>query len=609
MQGNENLNRIRLIRLLLKILPLIPRAFSIFMYVNKALKIKNEDRLSIGRVLEHNAIKFSDKNAVLFEDRIYTHRQFNAIVNQYANYFLSVGLGRGEVVVLYMENGPEMLFLVAALAKLGAIASIINANQKGKALVHSIHLDPGSHFVVDETLLPRFKEIKDKIRTAVPHKFYWQENTGRNACPQGYIDLQKEIANHQQHNPFTTRSIVTEERFANIFTSGTTGMPKAAIQTHRKWMQLYYWFGKVNMNLSSNDVIYVPIPFFHSNALMIAWTSAAASGAALAIRRKYSTTGFWKDIQKFQASAFIYIGEICRYLLNAPGSEEEKQHKVRKIVGNGLRPEIWKDFKKRFGINTIIEFYGAAEGNIAFTNTFNMDNTVGWTPVRYAIVKYDIMEGKPTVCQQGFFERVKVGEAGLLLSHVNNNTPLLGYVKSEDTEKKVFRNVFKKGDVWFNTGDLIRDIGYRHVQFVDRLGDTFRWKGENVSTTEVEKIVNRVNGVLLSTAYGVKIPGTDGRAGMVAIQTASEWSKGDLEKFLVALREELPAYAIPVFVRFCKMFETTATQKIKKTSLKEEAYNIDQLKDDIFILLPRTACYVKLDKTIYRGINNYQYEF
>ena len=410
-------------------------------------------------------------------------------------------------------------------------------------------------------------------------------------------------------NPSQTQTIRSGQQFAHIFTSGTTGFPKAAIQTHRKWMQLYYWFGKVNLNLSEEDVIYVPIPFYHSNALMVAWASSAASGAAMAVRRKFSTSNFWTDIEKFKASSFIYIGELCRYLINQPQSAIDKRNGVKKIIGNGLRPEIWIPFKERFEIKKVVEFYASADGNIAFTNTFNFDCTVGWSPAKYALIKYDVEEERPYINNLGHYIRAGIGETGLLLSNINSKTPLLGYVRSNENKNKIMRNVFRSNDSWFNTGDLMKPLGYRHLQFVDRIGDTFRWKGENVSTTEVEQIVNNYQDIIMSAVYGVKIPHTDGRAGMVALQTAMNWSKIEIQGFYNYLKKELPQYAIPIFIRFCTQFEITPTQKIKKYNLKSESFNIDIVSDEIYVVLPNENKFTRIDAHIHKAILANHYKF
>jgi citronellyl-CoA synthetase len=282
---------------------------------------------------------------------------------------------------------------------------------------------------------------------------------------------------------------------------------------------------------------------------------------------------------------------------------------VRVIIGAGLRYGIWKDFKKRFNIDKIGEYYSATEAVGAFANVLNFDCTVGCCFVSYAIVKFDAEEEKPKINEEGYMERVNLGESGLLLFEITGGSVFRGYTDKKATEAKIFRNVFKQGDIWFNTGDLMRDIGNTHAQFVDRLGDTFRWKGHNISTTEVEKVINNFNQVLYSTAYGVKIPGTDGRAGMSSIVPSIALDKFDLRALAETLMQNLPPYGIPIFLRFKSKLATTATYKLKKVKLKKEGFNVENLHDPMYVLLPNESEYIPLTKDIYENIQNGKYEF
>ncbi len=597
-------NKLRFTDILPGVLRLIPRIPSIAFHLRKGLGIKNEDTLSLGAVLEENAKRFPDRPALFFEDQRYTHAGFNAVINQYAHYFLAQGVQPGETVVVFVENRPELLFFIASLAKIGAVASLVNPNQRGAALKHSIEIDRGNHFLIGEEVLDAFETVRPELHLGASTTRYWVRDRNEADCPAGYIDLRAAIGKRPTHNPDTTAMVRAGQRYANVFTSGTTGLPKASIQTHRKWLVTYRWFGKINLNLRSDDVVYVPIPFFHTNALIVAWPTAA--GAAIAMRRKFSTSNFWPDVQRYNVSSFIYIGEVCRYLLNAPPSELEKQHRIRKIFGNGLRPDIWQAFKKRFHIPEIFEFYGAADGNISFTNTLNIDRCVGWSPGQYAIIKYDIENNEPYRNAAGFFEKAAPGEAGLLIAAISKKLPFDGYVNQADNTAKIFENVFAPGDRWFNTGDLMRDIGFRHAQFVDRLGDTFRWKGENVATAEVEGVISKLDGITNCTVYGVQLPHADGRAGMAALTCETHHTDFDFDGLTAALRHELPAYAVPLFVRFCDELETTATHKIKKYRLKQEGFDT---ADPVYVMLPGAKWYVRLEGAVLAGVRNGAYKF
>jgi len=597
-------NTLSIIDLLLGLAVKTPRLEAVTNSVNELLELQDSTPISIGAILEKNAILYKDHTAILYEDLTYTHFEFNGLVNRYAHVFQQHGIKKGTVAVVFLENRLETLVLISALAKLGAVASLINANQKGAVLKHSIETDQGDYFIIGEERIADFEAIRGGLKNLENSTFFGLRNYGEAPTPPDYLPLAELIKTAPTENLPITKTITLGDRFANVFTSGTTGMPKASIQTHKKWYLCYHWYGQVNMGIQSDDVFYVPIPFFHTNAMIVAWPSAASGGAALAIRRKLSISNFWKDVTKFNVSAFIYIGEICRYLMNKPPAETDTTHRIQKVVGNGLRPDIWKAFKKRFNIPEVYELYGASDGIVSYTNVFNLDCTVGLCRSEYAIVKYDVDNEVPYQNAAGLMEKVAIGEAGLLLGQITEATPFPGYVNKAKNQEKILRNVLIKGDQWFNTGDLIRDLGFHHAQFVDRLGDTFRWKGENVSTAELEAILNQFPEVAHSAVYGVALPHTDGKAGMATIHSAVPLAVFDFTQFAKAAKKALPSYAVPIFLRFVSDFEKTATHKIKKSVLKKEGITPSTDTDVIYVLLPKSDRYTKMTPEIAKAIEN-----
>ncbi len=595
-------NTLSIIDLLLGLAVKTPRLEAVTNSVNELLELQDDAPISIGHILEKNAVIYKDKTAILYEDLTYTHFEFNGLVNRYAHVFAANGIKKGTVAVVFLENRLETLVLISALAKLGAVASLINANQKGAVLKHSIETDQGDYFIIGEERVADFEAIRPELNNLEKATFFGLKNNGAQLISSDYLPLTSLIKSASTENLPITQTITLGDRFANVFTSGTTGMPKASIQTHKKWYLCYHWYGQVNMGINSDDVFYVPIPFFHTNAMIVAWPSAASGGAALAIRRKLSISSFWKDVAKFNVSAFIYIGEICRYLMNKPPAETDTMHRIQKVVGNGLRPDIWKAFKKRFNIPQVYELYGASDGIVSYTNVFNLDCTVGLCRSEYAIVKYDVDNDMPYRNEQGFMEKVTTGNAGLLLGQITETAPFPGYVNKAQNEEKIFRNVLVTGDEWFNTGDLIRDLGFHHAQFVDRLGDTFRWKGENVSTAELEAILNQFPQVAHSAVYGVSLPKIDGKAGMATINNALPLGKFDFQQFTTNIKKALPSYAVPIFLRFVFDFEKTATHKIKKSVLKKEGIYPQNDENLIYVLLPKAAIYTKMTPEIAKAI-------
>lgn len=572
-------------------------------------KTANENKISWGSCVEEIAQKYPDNIAVKFEDIVLTYKEFNERVNQYANYFISLGLKKGDVVKIFIKNRIEFLLVYTANAKIGAISSLINTDIRKKTLVYSLNLTPGKIVIVGEECFEVFNNSKSDLNLSDAQKFCFVPDGGEMALPEGFIDLPQTVKDFPVDNPPTTADVKLTDVLAYLYTSGTTGMPKAALLTHYRVVGPGFAFGRLIAEMTPDDVMYIPLPFFHGTSLMTGWSTILLSGGALALTRKFSVSHFWDEIRKFKATAFNYVGEMCRYLMNQPASPDDLNNSVRVVIGNGLRPEIWKDFKKRFDIPFIAEFYGSSEGIGGYGNVFNFDCTCGYGFGNSTIVKYDFDEEKPIKNKRGFMRKVRRGEIGLLIVESEGVNQFLGYTEEDATEVKLFRDAFKKGDAWFNTGDLMRDQGCNHAQFIDRLGDTFRWKGHNVSTTEIEEVFNIFDHVLISSVYGVKIPYTDGRAGMAAFIPSSDVSEFDFKGLTHLLSENLAPYAIPIFLRFKSDLSITHTFKLKKLKLKKEGFDLENIGDPLFILLPDESEYTPLTKEIYKNIQNRKYQF
>jgi citronellyl-CoA synthetase len=571
----------------------------------------DDAKYSIGLRIEEHALQYPDNLALLYEDERYTHKEFNEWINRYANYFLKFGLKRGDIAVVFLENRSEYLFIILALGKLGVISSLINNNLREQPLIYSMKHTPGRVYIIGEELFKAFEDIKFRLdlTDAQKESLFFVSDKGDMKSPEAYINLREQIKDSDIINPPTTSETLMGDPFVYIFTSGTTGLPKAAILKNKSILTAMTWWGDMVIEMKTEDILYITTPLFHSHGIKVAFAAALYKGSAMAIARKFSIKKFWDETRKFNATCFNYVGEICRYLYNQPPKPDDADNSVIKIVGNGLRPDIWLDFKKRFNIPEIREFYGATEDFVPnFANIHNIDKTCGICLTPYAIVKYDIEADEPIRSEKGRMRKVKAGEVGLLLGQITEPDNFYMYKDKEATEKKVFRDVFRKGDMFINTGDLLRDIGYGHVQFVDRLGDTFRWKGENVSTEEVESVINTFKQIDMCSVYGVLIPHTEGRAGMVSIHKRTD-KEFDFKGFLNFVNRYLPHYAVPKFIRFIDEFSFTATHKIKKNLLKKEGFNIDEIKNPIFILLPESSEYVPLTKEIYKGITKGKYKF
>ncbi len=565
--------------------------------------LRPTSKQSIGKVLEKWARKAPGRIALRYEDQAWSYASLNAWANRIAAEFRQAGVRQGDCVALLMENRPELLACVAATVKLGAIAGMLNHNQRGDVLNHSIGL-------VKPRLLVVSAECREAIESTdyTPAEqpgigFYWNATADHIPAPGGYRDLDKASIKHSSANAPETAGIVASSPCYYIFTSGTTGLPKASVMSHYRWLASMAGLGGATLRMRPDDVFYCCLPMYHNNALTVSWSSVLSAGATLALDTRFSASRFWDRIRHFDATAFCYIGELLRYLLNQKPGAGDREHRVRLITGNGLRPEIWADFEQRFGIENIYEFYGASECNIAFINAFGVRQTAGFTPLPFKIVAFDNETEEPVRDARGFMQEVNKGGVGLLISEITDRRPFDGYTDPAAGEKKLLRDVFKKGDCWFNSGDLVRDQGFRHIQFVDRVGDTFRWKGENVATTEIEGVLATINDLEHAVVYGVSVPNADGRAGMVAL-TLKPDTRLDGKKLARALTAELPAYAVPLFLRVREQQETTGTFKYRKVELKNEGFDPDKVTEPLYVLLDSKKGYEPLTREILAGIES-----
>ncbi|MGB3232534.1 MAG: long-chain-acyl-CoA synthetase FadD6 [Mycobacterium sp.] len=539
-------------------------------------------KTSIGKVFQDRAGRYADKVFLKFEDRELTYGEANETVNRYAAVLAARGVGHGDVVGIMLRNSVEPVLLMLAAVKCGAISGMLNYNQRDDVLEHSLGLLSASVVVAETEFVEPISE------------------SGADTDGLLTLDQLKRLAETAPTtNPATTPAVLAKDKAFYIFTSGTTGMPKASVMTHYRWLRALAGFGGLGMRLNRNDTLYCCLPLYHNNALTVALSSVLNSGATLALGKSFSASKFWDDVIRHDASAFVYIGEVCTYLLNQPPKDTDRRHRVRVIAGNGLRPAIWDEFTERFGIQRVCEFYAASEGNTAFVNVLNVDKTTGICPSPVAFVEYD-ESGDPVRDKDGGVRKVANGEPGLLLSKVSNFQPFDGYTDKEATEKKLVRDAFKEGDVWFNTGDLMRSQGFGHAAFTDRLGDTFRWKGENVATTEVEAAVSTDPQVEEATVFGVEVPDTGGKAGMVAIQLR-DGAEFDGKALAKAVYDKLPGYAIPLFVRVVEELAHTSTFKSQKVDLRKEGYGGSsgegddddvEIDDPIYVLSGKEEGYV-----------------
>ncbi|QBS45850.1 long-chain-acyl-CoA synthetase [Nocardia sp. CS682] len=535
--------------------------------------VKPDDKSSVGLYFQRTAHRYPDRPFLRFEGTTYTYGAANAAANRYASVLAEHGVGRGDVVGVLMTNRPETLFVVLASVKLGATVGLLNHNQRDHVLAHSFGLLNSVLNVIGEECKEALDSLSEPLANTLSAN-----------------DLQVAAESAAATDPPVCAEVTAKERAFLIFTSGTTGLPKASVMTHLRWTKSMAGLGGLGIRLHGNDTLYCCLPLYHNNALTVALSAVVGAGGTLALGRQFSVSRFWDEVIREEATAFIYIGELCRYLLNQPAKPTDRRHRVRLAVGNGLRPELWDEFKQRFGINRIVEFYSASEANVAFINAFSVDRTAGFGPLPYAVVQYDEETGKAKRDNNGRLRKVGTGHVGLLLSKVTDRSPFDGYTDKEASEAKLLRDGFQQGDVWFDTGDLVRDQGWHHIAFVDRLGDTFRWKGENVATTEVEGALTRSDAIAEAVVYGVDVPGADGKAGMAAV-TLSPDAQFDGKAIAELAYRQLPGYAVPLFIRVVDELEQTSTFKSRKVELRKQGYAADGA-GTLYVLAGRSDGYV-----------------
>jgi fatty-acyl-CoA synthase len=562
---------------------------------------KPDSPRTISDIVEAFGRNRPDNVAILYQDQTHTYADLNAHANRYAHWAMARGIRKGDVVVLLMENRPEYLFAWLGIVKLGGVVALINTNLRGQPLAHCIGIAQGRHAIVGSELADAYREAAVLLETK---PVAWA--TGAKAAGLEDLDAALSEASPAPLDIAVRDGLVCKDNAFYIYTSGTTGLPKAANFSHMRMLYMMYGFAGA-LNAGESDRMYDTLPMYHSTGGVCAPGVALTSGGSLIIRRRFSVHEFWEDIHKYRPTFFQYIGELCRYLLNAPLGTHERDHTIRAITGNGLRPEIWEAFQTRFAIPKIIEFYGATEGNVSMLNYDGKPGAVGRVPgymrgiIHTRIVKFDLENETPIRGADGFCIECADGEAGEAIGKVRNEpgANFEGYTQKSDTQKKLLSDVFDKGDLWFRTGDLMRRDAEGYFYFVDRIGDTFRWKGENVATSEVAGALSIVPGVAEANVYGVHVPGQDGRAGMAALVVSPLFEPALLGE---ALAGKLPAYARPAFLRLQPEMEVTGTFKQRKVELVKEGFDPSTISDPLYWYDSATGHYERLNAPRYADI-------
>lgn len=550
--------------------------------------------------------KFADHTALVFEDERLTYRQLDALANRFAAWADAQGVQSGDTVALLLPNRAEYVSAWVGLSKVGVATALINNNLTGAALAHCLSISGAKHVIADSETIAAI----DTIRAGLPRPLtYWAIDAKGSLAPGRHaLDL-KEPRLAPERPPRSRRAGIKARDVAlYIFTSGTTGMPKAAKITHMR-AQLYMRSFAGATETAAEDKLYCVLPLYHATGGLCGVGAVLLNGGTLVLRRRFSASHFWDDVADNDCTVFVYIGELCRYLVNQPPHLKERAHRLRLAFGNGLRPEVWDEFQQRFGVGRILEFYGATEGNVSMFNFDGKPGAIGRVPpylqksFAIRLVKFDVESEQPIRGPDGLCLLCETGEAGeavgLIGADARHN--YTGYADKAASDRKILRDVTEHGDAWFRTGDLMRQDKEGYFYFVDRIGDTFRWKGENVSTTEVAEAILRYPGVEEANVYGVRIDRLDGRAGMAAITPGDAFSLPGLRAFLA---QELPSYARPLFVRIQPAIETTGTFKYRKVDLVRDGFDPAKVEHPLYFDDPDSESYVGLTDELYAKIQS-----
>jgi fatty-acyl-CoA synthase len=568
--------------------------------------IPNHPHRVFPSLIEDLAEKFGDALALVSDAEQLSYRALARRANRYARWALEQGIRKGDAVCLFMPNRPEYMPIWLGITRVGGVVSLLNTNLSGPSLAHCATIVEPRHIIVTAELMGSFTTALPALPNGIQ---VWVHGTGHGEFPR--IDYEIERYPDGKMQPIELPELTIQDTALYIYTSGTTGLPKAARVSHFRLMQWSHWFAGM-MDVRPSDRMYNCLPMYHSVGGVLATGAVLAGGGSVVIRERFSARQFWKDIIRWDCTLFQYIGELCRYLLHAEFIPDEVEHRIRMCCGNGLRQDVWNDFKSRFRIPEILEFYAATEGNFSLFNMDGKPGAIGRIPqflahrFNAALVKFDVQKQELIRNEQGFCIRCGPNEAGEAIGKVlasSAGSRFEGYTSKEASERKILNGVFEPGDAWFRTGDLMRQDDKGYFYFVDRLGDTFRWKGENVATSEVSEAICAFPGLKEANVYGVAIPGTDGRAGMAAVVAGGEL---DLAAFRTHILERLPRYACPIFVRLRSEIEVTATFKHTKSDLVREGYDPATIADVIYFNDPEQNAFVRLDKALFNRIQTGQ---
>jgi acyl-CoA synthetase (AMP-forming)/AMP-acid ligase II len=572
-------------------------------YLDTILSLKQVQKISLGTELEKHANEQPEHPAIIDGERIITYKQLNVLANRYANFFSEQGFNKGDVVALMMENRPEYLIAIIGLSKLGVIASLINIGVRGEVLADGINMCEARAVIIGNEFLDIFNTIAERIRLKAPARIFVETEDMDLKLPISAENINPLLKNALDSNPETTAHITTEDILVYLYTAGNTGWRKATAITQKRWLKMGNQYVML-AHFDQDTVQYMCLPLFYNSAFNVCFASMIISGSTMVLKRNFSVQLFWDDIRNYHVNHFVSVGEMARYIYSQPERPDDAINPLENMICNGMWGKFIEPFRQRFGLKHMFEHYGTTEGVGTYINheeIFNMCGNLSLAGIRQGeVVRYDPLTDEIIYDENGWGIKCTPGEAGILIGEINELNVFMGYLNEpEASEARLLHNIFREGDLYFNSGDRVKLHENDYISFVDRLGDTYRWKGRTVSANQVADVINKFfGGIEDCTVYGVRVPGMEGRCGMAAVKLMED-EQLDWNKLITHINKRMPPHARPIFVRICEELNTSENLKRLNKQLQQEGFDPGKISDHLYFLDPRKDQYVPLTPEIY----------
>ncbi len=523
--------------------------------VPELVRARSRREESLLHLVYAHASRTPQRPALLCGDERCSYGELRARIDATAAVLEAEGIRSGDVVALVGENSIDYVTILLALTRLGAAAALPSSELDGPLLEHALKSARCRAVIAEASLGTRVDVAELGLR-------YGDEAWRRRVAE----------ARSGPRVPFRCESSAD---FAYVFSSGTTGVSKACRVSHRRARLSSTAFSRLVHGLRASDVLYCPLPLYHASPLLLGLGATLVAGATLALRPRFSASALLDDVRRFEATVMLYVGELGRAWLAQPASPHDREHRLRTLVGNGMNARIWAGLRERFAIPHIREFYAASEFPGAVVNITDHVGSVGHLPFGrlrgYRLVRVDADDGRIVRDATGRAIECGEDEPGELVLRLRPSAAeptgeYLGYVGEGPNAERIARDLFEPGDLYCRSGDLLRRDRVGHYYFVDRLGDTYRFKSQNVSTREVEDAFSDLPGVVSAISLGVRLPSLDGKLGLLALEVDSNFSIESVAQRM----QRLPRAMRPGVVRLVERIRLTPSLKYKKSDIARQ---------------------------------------